>query len=148
MKTNRPQLVISFAALAGSVRSLVSAHIQRELFKLGYVWSSACWNGQPQETHQPYLFICSPEWSPTHITYCNGPLVIDPEDTCNTVTKVFDANDASAFLEAARVGLREERVISGVNVVITPSGVELNPTKLLADVTKQANAIRQELWSG
>lgn len=145
MKTNkRPQLVISFANLRGQARSIVSAQVQLLLFSSGYIWSNNFWKGDPQYTDADSLHIGSHQWNPRHITYSNGPMGFDSNEGR---TLVFDASSQlDAFLKEAEVGLVEVRVIEGVQVIVTPDSVYLNPTELLTKLSKQATAIQQELW--
>ena len=59
---------------------------------------------------------------------------------------VYGVGNVAEFLEAARNGLREERFINGVKVVITPDSVALNPSELLEKVSLAAKQIQGELW--
>ena len=141
MKTNkRPELVLSLMALNGLAREIVSVHVQKALFAMGYVWSNGLWDGDVQYSKEANLHICSQDWSPRHLTWSNE--MLQTQHFCH----IYGAGNVAEFLEAARNGLREERVINGVKVVITPDSVVLNTSELLEKVSLAAKQIQGELW--
>jgi hypothetical protein len=142
MKTkNRLSLILTFAGITGAARVALSEHVQNALFKLGYFWSPCNWDGKPQMQDAEHLYICSACWNPAHITYSNG--VIQPTEDC----RIFSATSQLAdFLEAAKQGLNEERVIEGVKVTITPNSIKLDPSEILARAGQEAKQIKNELF--
>ena len=56
------------------------------------------------------------------------------------------ASDLEAFFNAAKYGLREVRVIEGVEVVITPEHVTLDASNLLNRVTAESQKVQQEIF--
>ena len=145
MKTNtRPnqmQLVLSFSALTGVARQMLSAQVQLALFALGYRWAGQE-KSEPQLTTATNLFICSPDWSALDITWSGNDRMVS-DDT----QQVFDAaHNLEGFLKEAKAALTHRTVINGVYVVVTPNTVQLDPSKLLRDVAQDASAIQKALW--
>ena len=139
-------LVISFAGMVAHARRVMSHNIQTNLFKMGFFWSPGGWDGKPTALDSDNLFICSHAWNPMHITHGDGPIRIDQND--GPAALVFNATTQSEeFLAAARDAVNNlivfNTIIEGVQCVIRPEIINLNPTDLLARVGQEAERIRK-----
>jgi len=148
-KSSLPELVLSFANLSGAARKLVSTHVQQVLFSLGYFWTAGTnrgdWvQGTAQYTDALSLHVQSPEWNPRHITYRSAPTTVNDQ----TPRSTFDAaHEVDGFLAEAKRRVETRKTeINGVLVDISKDGVKLDATNLLAEVAREAEAMRKEIW--
>lgn len=138
-KNIRPELILSFAGITGAARAALSAKIQTALFAMGYFWSANVWMTEQKADclDAENLHICSPEWCPAHITYCNG--VPASSGACY----VFNAaTQVERFLDMASRALVEKVKIMGVDVTITPHEITADTTDLLTKVMAEAKAVK------
>jgi hypothetical protein len=140
MKTNRPELVLSFSGVTGHARKTLAFTVQQALFKLGYFWPS------------------NPASPPIHLDA--GALFINSQDTATVLcinkadsasplpvghdSLVFDAaTDSQSFLDWASKVRVVNRVIQGVSVQITFDSILLDATALVESVMREAKGIQK-----
>lgn len=148
MKTNSFKFILDLSTLQGKLREIVSEYVQRELFKMGFEWMSQI--GAPKEqlsprhVGEPILHVHQSVTATRTLSF--GSVATARKGDDSLLPEAFGAENVEEFLAVVRDGLCVAETICGVNVLITPKGVTLDPTELLAEVTKQAEARRKELW--
>lgn len=149
MKTKRSlavQLIVSFAAVAPTLRVSVSTQVQQRLFALGYRWSGVPCQTGPFFTTADNLHINSCLWNPRDITWSNGVVRVEDNDRRVAVFNGACAYQLAEFLSKAEAAMTCHKTIRGVDVTITPFRVSVNPTNLLADVSGVATKLQKELF--
>lgn len=149
MKTKRSlpvQLVISFAAVAPALRESVLVQVQRRLFALGYRWTGVGFPTEPHFTAADNLFINSRLWNPRDITWGSGSVRVDDDDGRVEVFNGAVVSQLAEFLSKAQAAMEYRKTIRGVDVIVTPFEVIVNPTNLLAHVSGVATALQKELF--
>ena len=144
-KNKHPELVISFVGITGLARTVLSEHVQNELFKLGYFWSHrqhehAC-SRTPEFLDKDSLCINSHTWNPRHITYANAP--VQPWGLPQLLYNV--STNYNLFLERAKEArvIEVKQTIDGVNATITSDEVQLDASELLTRVGEKAREIQK-----
>lgn len=135
MKQKRPELILSLRQVTGEARKILSTHVQEQLFKLGYSWGSGKIITRADREN---LHIFSPEWRRLDITYSDGP----PQTTGSA--SFFDASQVTEFLTRAEEFSTIKTNIHGVDITIRGDSVDLDPSKLLVDVSTHAKQLQHE----